>query len=176
MNETIFPKISEASKFSSNWYIIDAENQYLGRLATEVANRLRGKHKQMYTPHADIGDRIIIINASKINVTGKKLIQKNWITTSSAIIEKSLFDGARFNQKTNYIGIEDYLVWLDLHQKPIINSGVLMSPLVLYRLRADSISASKSRMARKIFYLLSNYSIDGKPLGVKKYYYFFTRS
>ena len=104
----------------------------------------------------------------------KNLILKNWITTSSAIIEKSLFDGAQFNQQTDYIGIEDYLTWLDLHQNPIINSGVLMSPLVLYRLRADSISASKSHMARKIFYLLSNYSIDGKPLGVKKYYYFAT--
>nr|QUE29582.1 ribosomal protein L13 [Erythrotrichia foliiformis] len=78
MNKTIFPKISNGSKFSNNWYIIDAEQQYLGRLATEVANRLRGKHKNMYTPHADIGDQIIIINASKINVTGKKLIQKKY--------------------------------------------------------------------------------------------------
>lgn len=54
------------------WLIIDAENQTLGRLATEVASRLRGKHKAEFTPHVDTGDYIIIVNAEKIRVTGNK--------------------------------------------------------------------------------------------------------
>ena len=104
----------------------------------------------------------------------KHLILKNWVVTSSAIIEKSLIGKTRFNQDFNYIGIEDYIMWLDLHQKTSIKSGVLMSPLVLYRLRNDSLSASKPLMAKKIFHLLSNYSLNGKTLGWKKYYYFTT--
>lgn len=58
------------------WYIIDAEGQTLGRLATKAATILRGKHKVTYTPHVDTGDYVIIINASKINLTGKKLDEK----------------------------------------------------------------------------------------------------
>lgn len=54
------------------WYIVDAKDQVLGRLATQIANYLRGKHKPEYTPHTDTGDYIIVINASKIRVTGKK--------------------------------------------------------------------------------------------------------
>lgn len=55
-----------------DWFVIDAENKVLGRLATEVARRLRGKHKPEYTPHVDTGDYIVIINADKIAVTGNK--------------------------------------------------------------------------------------------------------
>ncbi len=55
-----------------DWYVINAENVVLGRLATEVARRLRGKHKPEYTPHMDTGDYIIILNAEKIHVTGRK--------------------------------------------------------------------------------------------------------
>ncbi len=55
-----------------SWWVIDAENQTLGRLATEVARRLRGKHKPEYTPHVDTGDYIIVINAEKVRVTGNK--------------------------------------------------------------------------------------------------------
>lgn len=58
------------------WYVIDAEGQSLGRLATKVANVLRGKHKPTYTPHIDCGDYVIVVNASKINLTGNKLDQK----------------------------------------------------------------------------------------------------
>jgi len=54
------------------WYVVDAANQVLGRLATEVARRLRGKHKAEYTPHVDTGDYIVVINAGKIQVTGAK--------------------------------------------------------------------------------------------------------
>ena len=59
-----------------DWYVIDAEGQTLGRLATEVARRLRGKHKPEYTPHVDTGDYIVIINAEKVSVTGKKNTDK----------------------------------------------------------------------------------------------------
>jgi large subunit ribosomal protein L13 len=55
-----------------DWYVIDAENMVLGRLATEVARRLRGKHKPEYTPHVDTGDYIIVLNAGKVRVTGRK--------------------------------------------------------------------------------------------------------
>jgi len=55
-----------------DWFVIDAENMVLGRLAAEVAKRLRGKHKPEYTPHIDTGDYIIIINAEKVHVTGNK--------------------------------------------------------------------------------------------------------
>ena len=61
------------------WIIIDAENQILGRLATRVANVLRGKHKPSYTPHVDCGDNIIIINAEKVRFTGKKLSDKVYV-------------------------------------------------------------------------------------------------
>lgn len=59
-----------------DWYVIDATDKVLGRLASEVASRLRGKHKPEFTPHVDTGDYIVIVNASKIRVTGKKATDK----------------------------------------------------------------------------------------------------
>lgn len=59
-----------------NWYVVDAEGQTLGRLATKVANVLRGKHKPTYTPHIDGGDYVIVVNASKVVLTGNKLNDK----------------------------------------------------------------------------------------------------
>lgn len=59
-----------------NWYVIDAEGENLGRVATKVATVLRGKHKPTYTPHMDCGDFVIVVNASKVNLTGKKLDDK----------------------------------------------------------------------------------------------------
>ncbi len=61
---------------SRKWYIVDAEGMVLGRLATQVAHILRGKHKPTFTPHVDTGDHVIIVNADKIVLTGKKLDQK----------------------------------------------------------------------------------------------------
>ena len=58
------------------WYVIDAERQTLGRLATEVARRLRGKHKASFTPHVDTGDYIVVVNAEKVRVTGNKATAK----------------------------------------------------------------------------------------------------
>ena len=59
-----------------DWFVIDAEDKVLGRLATEIAHRLRGKHKAEYTPHVDTGDYIVIINAEKVVVTGNKTKNK----------------------------------------------------------------------------------------------------
>ena len=59
-----------------DWYLVDAKNKTLGRLSTEIAIRLRGKHKPIYTPHVDTGDFIVVINASKITVTGNKMQDK----------------------------------------------------------------------------------------------------
>jgi len=59
-----------------NWYVIDAEGQNLGRVATKVAHMLRGKHKVTFTPHMDCGDFIIVVNADKVNLTGNKLDDK----------------------------------------------------------------------------------------------------
>ena len=59
-----------------DWYVVDAENQTLGRLAAAVARRLRGKHKASYTPHVDTGDYIVVVNAEKVRVTGKKRTDK----------------------------------------------------------------------------------------------------
>lgn len=60
------------------WYVVDAEGQTLGRLASQVAAILKGKHKPIYTPHVDTGDHVIVINAEKINLTGKKLHSKRY--------------------------------------------------------------------------------------------------
>ena len=59
-----------------NWYVVDATDLVLGRLSTEIAHRLRGKHKVIYTPHIDTGDYIIVINAEKVRVTGNKVNDK----------------------------------------------------------------------------------------------------
>ncbi len=60
------------------WYVVDASGMVLGRLATEVARIIRGKHKPMFTPHMDTGDFVIVINASKVKVTGRKVEQKQY--------------------------------------------------------------------------------------------------
>jgi len=59
-----------------DWFVVDATGKTLGRLATEIARRLRGKHKPQYTPHVDTGDYIVVVNAEKIRVTGKKMKDK----------------------------------------------------------------------------------------------------
>ena len=73
---------AKASEIERKWYVIDAEGVVLGRLAAVVANRLRGKHKPIFTPHVDCGDHIVVINADKIHLTGNKLRDKKfyWYT------------------------------------------------------------------------------------------------
>ncbi len=68
--------MANPSKVERKWYVVDAEGKTLGRLASEIANVLRGKNKPIYTPHVDTGDYVIVVNAEKVKVTGKKLEQK----------------------------------------------------------------------------------------------------
>ena len=71
--KTFSAKPNEVTK---NWLLIDAEGQTLGRMATAIAARLRGKHKAEYTPHVDTGDHVVVINADKVQVTGNKTTDK----------------------------------------------------------------------------------------------------
>ena len=73
MNKTTTPAVSSIAR---NWFLVDAQNKTLGRLATEIANVLRGKNKPSFTPHLDTGDFVIVINAEKVEVSGKKSSQK----------------------------------------------------------------------------------------------------
>jgi large subunit ribosomal protein L13 len=66
------------SDITNDWFVVDATDQVLGRLASEVAKIIRGKHKPIFTPHMDTGDGVIIINAAKVKVTGRKAEQKNY--------------------------------------------------------------------------------------------------
>lgn len=64
---------------NKNWVVVDAENMVLGRFSSEIAKRIRGKHKTNYTPHVDCGDNVIVINAEKVRLTGKKFAEKEYI-------------------------------------------------------------------------------------------------
>lgn len=75
--------MAKAQDIQRKWYIIDAADKTLGRLASEAASILRGKHKPTFTPHVDTGDHVIIINAEKVHLTGKKLSQKEYIRHTS---------------------------------------------------------------------------------------------
>lgn len=77
--KTYTPKADDIER---RWWLVDAEGERLGRLASEVASVLRGKHKPMYTPHLDTGDHVIVINAEKVRVTGRKADQKTYFRHS----------------------------------------------------------------------------------------------
>jgi large subunit ribosomal protein L13 len=67
---------AKAGEVQHSWFVVDAQNKVLGRLAVQIASRLRGKHKPEYTPHVDTGDFVIVVNASKLRVTGRKAERK----------------------------------------------------------------------------------------------------
>ena len=69
---------AKKSEIEGKWWVVDAEGQVLGRLASSVASRLRGKHNPLFTPHVDTGDAVIVVNAEKIMLTGNKWSQKNY--------------------------------------------------------------------------------------------------
>ncbi|MDJ0828917.1 MAG: 50S ribosomal protein L13 [Desulfobacterales bacterium] len=89
---------AHASDIPEKWWLVDAEGQILGRLASQVASRLRGKHNPLFTPHVDSGDSVVIINADKIRLTGRKWDQKNYYRHSGyighlkSITAKKLFE------------------------------------------------------------------------------------
>src|SRR6201992_3428421 len=70
--------VANSESRQRDWYVVDAEGQTLGRLATQIADSLRGKRKPTYTPHVDTGDFVVVVNAEKIRVTGNKLAQKTY--------------------------------------------------------------------------------------------------
>ena len=70
--------VAKPETVKRDWYVVDAEGKTLGRLASEIASRLRGKHKAEYTPHVDTGDYIIVVNAEKVAVTGNKAAAKTY--------------------------------------------------------------------------------------------------
>ncbi|GAB3214675.1 50S ribosomal protein L13 [Pseudaeromonas pectinilytica] len=74
--------VAKPETVKRDWYVVDAEGKTLGRIATEIASRLRGKHKPEYTPHVDTGDYIVVINAEKVAVTGKKASDKMYYSHS----------------------------------------------------------------------------------------------
>ena len=80
--------ITKPADVERKWYVIDAADHTLGRLSTEIARMLRGKHKPIYSPFIDTGDYIIVVNAEKIKVTGKKLDQKVYVRRSGHIGRK----------------------------------------------------------------------------------------
>ena len=92
-----------------DWYIVDATGKTLGRMCSEIATRLRGKHKPVYTPHCDTGDYIVVINAEKIHVTGNKLQDKKY----------HRFTGYIGNLKTESLGQA-----LERHPERVIEIGV----------------------------------------------------
>ena len=92
-----------------DWYVVDASGKTLGRLCSEIATRLRGKHKPVYTPHVDTGDYLVVINAEKIHATGNKLQDKKY----------HRFTGYIGNLKTETLGQA-----LDRHPERVIETGV----------------------------------------------------
>jgi large subunit ribosomal protein L13 len=77
--KTLTPKVQDAQR---RWWVVDDEGQILGRLATRIATLLRGKHKPLYTPHLDMGDFVIVVNAEKVRLTGKKATDKSYFRHS----------------------------------------------------------------------------------------------
>jgi large subunit ribosomal protein L13 len=69
---------AKKEEITPGWYVVDAQGKTLGRLATQIATFLRGKHKPIFTPHVDCGDYVVVVNAEKIHVTGRKMIQKKY--------------------------------------------------------------------------------------------------
>ena len=102
--------VAKEKEVKKNWYLVDAKNKILGRLATQIAMRLRGKHKPIFTPHADTGDFIVVINAEKVSLTGKKWDKKIYYRhsgyigglkeiTAKKLLEKKPEDVLRFAVK-----------------------------------------------------------------------------
>lgn len=80
MNQEKMTRFVRTEDVNKNWYVIDAKDQVLGRIAGKIAHILRGKHKPTFTPNADTGDFVIVINADKIKLTGKRESQKTYFT------------------------------------------------------------------------------------------------
>ena len=101
---------AKKSDIDEKWWLVDAEGEVLGRLATQIAARLRGKHNPLFTPHVDSGDSVVVVNAEKIVLTGRKWAQKKYYhhsgyigglkeITAKKLLEKQPEDLIRFSVK-----------------------------------------------------------------------------
>ena len=97
---------AKASEIERKWYILDAKNQPLGRVAVKVANLLRGKGKAIFTPHVDTGDFVVVINAEKVRLTGKKETQKSFMSFSGYVGGHKSETAARRRQRRAELLIE----------------------------------------------------------------------
>lgn len=103
---TYTPKAEDVTR---HWWLVDAEDKPLGRLATEIARVLRGKHKPIYTPHLDVGDHVVVVNAEKVRLTGRKADQKTYF------------------RHTGYMGGEKHIPYrrmLETHPERVIELAV----------------------------------------------------
>ncbi len=107
--DTLSYKTKSASKetVERKWYIVDAEGEVVGRLCTQIATILKGKHKPSYTPHVDTGDYVIVINADKVRFTGKKWDQKEYITFSGYPSGQKRIKASKMHEKKDYVVIEN---------------------------------------------------------------------
>ena len=122
---------STPSDIVHDWYIVDAEGMVLGRLATEVARVIRGKHKPTFTPHMDGGDHVIVINASKVKVTGRKAEQK------------------RYFRHTGYMGHERFTTFEDMLDNSPAPTDSLRAPSRPRRLGARRVQPWATRAAAR---------------------------
>ena len=126
---------AKSHEVNRDWYVVDADGKTLGRLATEIARRLRGKHKPEFTPHVDTGDYIIVVNADKVHVTGRKASDK------------------MYHHHTGYIGNLKSVSFEKMQAKA---PGRVLELAVKGML-------PKNRLGRKLFKKLKVYSGDHHP-------------
>jgi len=132
MYKTYYPKLNEIDQ---KWYVVDADGMILGRLASQIASILRGKNKPYYTPHMDTGDFVVVVNAEKIRLSGRKAETKKYFTHSG------FMGGGRF---------ESYRETMENHPEEIIKRAVKgMLP--------------KSTLGRQLFKKLKVYSGPEHP-------------
>jgi large subunit ribosomal protein L13 len=124
---TYTPKASEIDR---QWFVIDADGLVLGRLATEVARRLRGKHKPTFTPHMDGGDFVVVVNAAKVKLTGRKVSNKKYF------------------KHTGYMGHESHVPARDMLAK---HPDRVIEKAVFGMLPKNSLSRQKLRTKLKVY-------------------------
>lgn len=137
--KTFLPKPSGIKR---QWYEIDASFYTLGRLASRVATILRGKHKAIFTPHMDVGDYVVVINAAKVKLSGRKLLQKEYITFSGypgGIKRKSL--------REVLAKMPERVIWRAVRQ--MLPSNRLRKP-ILKRLKAVACEKHNFKIDKKI--------------------------
>lgn len=172
-------------RFASGQYVafIDSDDQWHPQklalqLQVMLDNELEFSSTRVHAFQAGVRPRAfetIDDDCKAIQITAhshSSLLKKNRVATSSALVKREALADLEFDEGSELVGVEDYFFWLYLHQSMAIKSANLELVLVWYRLRQDSLSASKKRMALKVWNLLGSYQIAGKGLGWKRSWYF----